>query len=59
MTTPEENIATVARREVAMEISRALIDAKKVQIYAERNRKLKLPFWSRLLPFTITWKHKS
>lgn len=53
LTTPEENITTIARREIAEERLRELVDAEKLRIRTRRSP------WSRFLawlPFTITWK---
>ena len=54
----EDNISTVARREVAEERVRALVAAEKVRIYAGLNRSPWLRFLA-WLPFTITltWKN--
>ena len=53
MNTYEENVAVVARREIAQEIFRTAVEAEKLRILTHRS------LWSRLLawlPFTISWK---
>lgn len=50
----DEQILSVAQREVDQEIERALVDAMKARIYARKHRS----FWSRLFPFTITITRK-